>query len=61
MIRLEGIAGAIFLLLFVLQFLLICWKTIAIARLQRDITALTRFVQTWGERMLTRTTLHTKE
>lgn len=43
------------LVLFILQFFMISWKTIVIIRMQRDLTELNRFVRTWGERMLTKT------
>lgn len=53
----SGLASfRLFLLfLFLVQFVLIVWKMIAILRIQRDLEALNAFVHTWGERMLTKT------
>ena len=57
MIHVTGVGGWVVVLLLLVQFVLIAWKTIAIFRIQRDLTALSRFVHTWGERMLTKTTV----
>lgn len=57
MIQIRGVAGVLLALLLVVQFVLIAWKTIAILRLQRDVAAMDRFLRTWGQRMLTKTSI----